>query len=234
MEAGVMSIGQATVRAGHRDATRSSDDNRAIVPSQLHRGMALLATISLFIGTRASWTDALTARPAVMAALSACYLGILAVAALALMVRTRRAMIRVDVLILGIASTLVVGGLILQHKPSDEGTLVAQAARSLLGGGQVYGVAWPKLFSQEHIPVTWMMNGGADYTFGYPPLAALLVAPALTIASFPTADSIVTTLVLLVGAVVLWRMLPIDWRSGGTAVMLGFPFLPHYARLGYP
>ena len=169
-----------------------------------------------------------------MAALSACYLGILGVAALALMVKSRRGLIRVDALILAIASILVVGGLILQHKPSDEGTLVAQAARSLLGGGQVYGVAWPQLFSQQNIPVTWTMNGGADYTFGYPPLAALLVAPALLFASFPAADSIVTTLVLLIGAVVLWRMLPVDWRSGGTAVMLGFPFLPHYARLGYP
>ena len=196
--------------------------------------MALLAVISLFIGTRSSWTDALTSRPAVMAALSACYLGILAVAVLALAVRSRRALIRVDVLILGIGGILVIGGLILQHKPSDEGTLVAQAARSLLGGGQVYGVAWPQLFSQQNIPVTWTMNGGADYTFGYPPLAALLVAPALLFASFPAADSIVTTLVLLVGAVVLWRMLPVDWRSGGTVVMLGFPFLPHYARLGYP
>ena len=229
----MMLIGRAGVVPGQEDVDASPDDG-AMTPSQLHRGMALLATISLFIGTRNQWTDALTAKPEVMAALSACYLGILVVAVLALMVRSRRALIRVDALILGIAGTLVIGGLILQHKPSDEGTLVAQAARSLLGGGQVYGVAWPQLFSQEHIPVTWMMNGGADYTFGYPPLAALLVAPALSIASFPAADSIVTTIVLLIGAVVLWRMLPVDWRSGGTAVILGFPFLPSYARLGYP
>ncbi len=229
-----MLIGRAGAGPGQGDKGASADDDGAIAASQLHRGMALLAVISLFIGTRASWTDALTSRPAVMAALSACYLGILGVAALALMVKSRRGLIRVDALILAIASILVVGGLILQHKPSDEGTLVAQAARSLLGGGQVYGVAWPQLFTQQNIPVTWTMNGGADYTFGYPPLAAVLVAPALLFASFPAADSIVTTLVLLVGAIVLWRMLPVDWRSGGTVVMLGFPFLPHYARLGYP
>ena len=229
-----MLIGRAGVELGPGMPDDTPERQPAIAASQLHRAVALIATMSLFIGTRASWTDALTARPTVMAILSACYLGILTVAALALIVRTRRAMIRVDAVILGIASALVIGGLILQHKPSDEGTLVAQAARSLLDGGQVYGVAWPQLFSQQDIPVTWTMSGGADYTFGYPPLAALLTAPALLVASFPAADSIVTTLVLLIGAVVMWRMLPIDWRSAGTAVMLGFPFLPHYARLGYP
>lgn len=215
-----------------RDAGSQFDP--AMAPSQTHRALALLATISLFIGTRNSWTDALTATPVVMAILSACYLGILATAALALMVRTRRALVRVDALILATACALVLGALVLQHKPSDEGTLVAQAARSLLGGGAVYGVAWPQLFAQEHIPITWTMGGGGDYVFGYPPLAVLLTAPALLVVSFPAAASVVTTLVLLVGALLLWRLLPIEWRSGGTAVILGFPFLPHYARLGYP
>jgi hypothetical protein len=229
-----MLIGETTVERGWGSPDDAPESRRVMAPSQLHRGLALIATMSLFIGTRSSWTDALTSRPIVMAILSACYLAILAVAVLGLIVRTRRALIRVDVLILGLASALVIGGVILQHKPSDEGTLVAQAARTLLHGGQIYGVAWPQLFSQEKIPVTWMMNGGADYTFGYPPLAALLTAPALLFASFPSADSFMTTLVLLIGAVVMWCMLPVDWRSGGTAVMLGLPFLPHYARLGYP
>ena len=30
----------------------------------------------------------------------------------------------------------------------------------------VYGVAWPQMFAEQHIPVTWMMGGGADYTSG--------------------------------------------------------------------
>ncbi len=72
-----MLIGQARALLGQGDAAASPDDG-GMAPSQLHRGMALLADISLFIGTRSSWTDALTSRPAVMAALSACYLGILA------------------------------------------------------------------------------------------------------------------------------------------------------------
>ena len=195
-------------------------------PSQLHRALALLATISLFIGTRAAWTDALTLSPTVMVVISVGYLTILGLAALSLVVRTQRVMVVADLLILVAAAVQVVGALILQHKPTDEGTLIAQAARSLLGGGEIYGVAWPQLFAQQHLPVTWMMGGGADYTLGYPPLAVLLTAPALLVFSFPAAASIVTTLVLLVGAFALWRLLPIDWRPGATIVMLGFPFMP--------
>ena len=203
-------------------------------PSQLHRALALLATISLFIGSRTAWTDALTLSPTVMAVLSVGYLGILGLAVLTLVVRTQRAMVVVDLLILGTAAVQVIGGLIVQHKPTDEGTLIAQAARSMLAGGEIYGVAWPQLFEQQHLPITWMMGGGADYTLGYPPLAVLMTAPGLLLFSFPAAASIVTTLVLLVGAFVLWRLLPLDWRPAATAVMLGFPFMPHYARLGFP
>ena len=217
---------------GLPDRPLGSDGDPA--PSQMHRALALLATISLFIGSRTAWTGALTFSPTVMAVLSVGYLGILVLATLVLIVRTRRALVLVDLLILGAAAVQVIGALVVQHKPTDEGTLIAQAARSMLAGGGIYGVAWPQLFAQEHLPITWMMGGGSAETLGYPPLAVLLTAPALLLFSFPAASSIVTTLVLLVGALVLWRLLPLDWRPAATAVMLGFPFMPHYARLGFP
>jgi hypothetical protein len=206
----------------------------AVPPSQVHRALALVATLSLFIGTRTAWTQALTASPVVMLALSVCYLGILLAAALALMVRTQRALVVVEALILATACAMVIGAVAVHHKPSDEGTLVAQAARTMMGGGEIYGVAWPQLFLDQHVAITKTMSGGADYTFGYPPLAVLLTAPALLVVGFPGAASIVTTLALLFGAIGLWVLLPIGWRSGATALMLGFPFLPAYARLGYP
>jgi len=217
---------------GVPDGPTSSDYRPAA--SQLHRALALLATISLFIGSRTAWTDALTLSPTVMAVLSFGYLCILGLAVLTLVVRTQRALVVVDLMILVTAAVQVVGALIVQHKPTDEGTLIAQAARSMLAGGEIYGVAWPQLFAQQHLPITWMMGGGADYTLGYPPLAVLMTALGLLVFSFPAAASIVTTLVLLVGAFVLWRLLPLDWRPAATAVMLGFPFMPHYARLGFP
>jgi uncharacterized membrane protein YfcA len=150
----------------------------AVPPSQVHRALALVATLSLFIGTRAAWTQALTASPIVVLTLSVCYLGILLAAALALMVRTERALIVVEALILATACAMVIGAVAIHHKPSDEGTLVAQAARTMMGGGEIYGVAWPQLFVDQHVAITKTMSGGADYTFGYPPLAVLLTAPA--------------------------------------------------------
>ncbi len=41
-------------------------------PQQLHRGMTLVATISLFIGTRSAWTTAMASRPAVAGVISLC------------------------------------------------------------------------------------------------------------------------------------------------------------------
>ena len=55
-------------------------------PQQWHRGMTLVATISLFIGTRAAWTTAMGSRPAVAAVISVCYASILVCAVLSLLV----------------------------------------------------------------------------------------------------------------------------------------------------
>ena len=120
-----------------------------------------------------------------MLALSVCYVVIIILAALALMVRTERALVVVEAFILATACAMLIGAVAVHHKPSDEGTLVAQAARTMMGGGEIYGVAWPQLFVDQHIPITKMMDGGADYTFGYPPLDVLLMAPALLVFGFP-------------------------------------------------
>src|SRR5690349_1442793 len=75
-------------------------------PQQWHRGMTLVATISLFIGTRSAWTTAMASRPAVAGAISVCYASILVCAALSLLVRSRRALIRVDAVVLMTAVAL--------------------------------------------------------------------------------------------------------------------------------
>ena len=86
----------------------------------------------------------------------------------------------------------------------------------------------------QHIPITKMMDGGADYTFGYPAARGAAHGTGVARLRLPGGGVVVTALALLVGAIGLWLLLPIGWRSGATAVMLGFPFLPDYARLAYP
>jgi hypothetical protein len=205
-----------------------------VAPPQWHRGITLIATVSLFIGTRSAWTQAMLTRPPVAGVISVCYAGILACGVLALVVRGRRALARVDAAVLALAVALVACGYWLDHAGSDEGVLTAQAAKEILHGRPVYGQPWPWLFGTPRVGVTKTMSGGADHTYGYPPLTALLAAPVHAVVHSTAAATLVTIGALIVGTVALWLLLPVPWRSAATAVCLGFGFLPTYARYGYP
>ncbi|MFJ4922994.1 hypothetical protein [Streptomyces sp. NPDC088725] len=203
-------------------------------PPQWHRGMTLLATISLFIGTRKAWSHGIVVNPPVAGAISVCYAGILICGVLALSVRGRRALARVDAGVLAVAIALLVLHYRLDSSAGDEGVFTAQAAREILRGHPVYGRPWPWLFEDTGIGITKTMSGGGDFTYAYPPLAALLTAPVSLFVHSASAATLVTTAALLVGTVVLWRLVPAPWRPAVTAVCLGFGLLPGYARSGYP
>ncbi|WP_417159222.1 hypothetical protein [Streptomyces gilvifuscus] len=203
-------------------------------PQHLHRGMTLIATISLFIGTRAAWTRAMLLHPPVAGVISLCYAGILVCAVLALAVRGRQALVRVDAAVLVLAVILVVCGYWLSHIGTDEGVLTEQAASEIARGHAIYGQPWPWLFGTPNSGLTKTMSGSADYTYGYPPLTALLAAPVHALLDTPAAATMVTMGALIVGTVALWLLLPAPWRSAATAVCLGFGILPGYARSGYP
>ncbi|WP_371668648.1 hypothetical protein [Streptomyces sp. NBC_00289] len=202
-------------------------------PAQWHRVLTLLADVSLFIGTRSVWTQAAGHRLAVAAVISACYASILVCGVLTLVVRRTRSLARLDLCVLVTALTLTLCAWILYHKGSDEALLTTQAARELAAGHAVYGQPWPWLFGHG-VAVTPTVTGGYDYTYGYPPLAPLLTAPLLWLGHGGTPATAVSTGALLVGTVVLWRLLPVPWRSAATMVCLGFAMLPTYGRLGYP
>jgi hypothetical protein len=227
-------IGRTTAAESTGGAVRDSVEDEV---APWHRGFALLAVISVLIGTRELWTESVTISPLLVLTLSACYAGILALAALALVVRTPTAMVRVDIGILVLAAVHVLCGLVVHHRPGDEGALTAQAATSLLAGQHVYGVPWPQVFTEAGAGLTKTMDGGGDFTYGYPPLDALLTAGAsrlLPMLSANEISTVVPTVALLLGAVAMFVVLPVPWRSAGTAATLGYPLLPGYAQLGYP
>ncbi|MFD4552961.1 hypothetical protein ACFWP5_01315 [Streptomyces sp. NPDC058469] len=215
--------------AGRPRASGDADN-----PQQWHRGMTLIGTISLFIGTRSAWTRAMLSHPPVAAVISVCYAGILVCGVLALTVRSRRALVRVDAGVLVLAVALVVCGYWLTHIGTDEGVLTAQAANEIAHGRPIYGQPWPWLFGTSNSGLTKTMSGSADYTYGYPPLTALLAAPVHALLPTSAAATLVTTGALIAGTVTLWLLLPAPWRSAATAVCLGFGILPGYARSGYP
>ncbi|MDH6587845.1 hypothetical protein M2164_002382 [Streptomyces sp. SAI-208] len=203
-------------------------------PAQWHRVLTLLADISLFIGTRDVWTEAAVHRPAVAAVISVCYASILVCGVLALVVRGRRSLARVDLCVLVTGLTLAVCAFVLIHRGTDEAALTTQAARDLVAGHGIYGRPWPWLFGGHGIAVTPTVTGGYDYTYGYPPLAPLLTAPLLWLGHGGLPAMAVSTGALLVGTVVLWRLLPTPWRPAATMACLGFSMIPLYGRLGYP
>ncbi|MGW3030772.1 hypothetical protein ACWDCB_06015 [Streptomyces sp. NPDC001178] len=202
-------------------------------PAQWHRVLTLLANVSLFIGTRAVWTQAASHRPPVAAAISVCYASILVCGVLTLVVRRARSLARLDAVVLVTAVVLALCAWAMNHGGSDEAVLTTQAAKELVAGHHVYGHPWPWLF-KKGIALTTTFDGGYDYTYGYPPLAPLLTAPLLWIGHGGAPATAVSTGALIVGTVVLWRMLPVQWRSAATMACLGFGFLPTYGREGYP
>jgi len=202
-------------------------------PAPWHRVLTLLADISLFIGTRPLWAQAASHRLVVAAIVSVCYASILVTGVLTLVVRRGRALARLDLCVLVTAVTLAVCGYAMNHGGSDESVLTTQAAHEFLAGHQVYGRPWPWLFGHG-VALTPTMSGGYDYTYGYPPLPLMLTAPLLWIGHGSVAATLISTGALIVGAIVMWRLLPVPWRSAATLVCLGFGLLPAYARLGYP
>jgi hypothetical protein len=203
-------------------------------PAQWHRVLTLLADISLFIGTRSVWAQAASHRLPVAAVISVCYASILVCGVLALVVRRERSLGRLDLCVLLTGVTLVLCAWVMNHHGSDEADLTTQAARELVAGHSVYGHPWPWLFGHPGVGRTLTVSGGYDYTYGYPPLAPLLTAPLLWLGHGGAPATALATGALVVGAVVLWRLLPGPWRPAATMVCLGFAMLPAYGRLGYP
>ncbi|WP_418346651.1 hypothetical protein [Streptomyces fodineus] len=203
-------------------------------PAQWHRVLTLLADVSLFIGTRSVWAQAATHRLALAAAISVCYASILVTGVLALTVRRARSLARLDLVVLVTAITLTLCAWALNHAGGDEAVLTTQAAKEMVNGHQLYDHPWPWLFHLRGVALTATTTGGYDFTYGYPPLTPLITAPFLWLGHNGAPATAAVTVVLIVGTVVMWRLLPTPWRSAATMVCLGFSFLPMYARQGYP
>ncbi|MFI9804266.1 hypothetical protein ACIHEJ_07825 [Streptomyces sp. NPDC052301] len=203
-------------------------------PAQWHRVLTLLADVSLFIGTRSVWTQAATHRLVLAGVISVCYASILVTGVLALTVRRTRSLARLDLVVLVTAIALTLCTWALNHAGGDEAVLTTQAAREMVAGHHVYAHPWPWLFRIKGVALTALTTGGYDFTYGYPPLTALLTAPFLGLGHNGTPATAAVTVVLIAGAVLLWRLLPVPWRPAATMVCLGFGFVPMYARQGYP
>jgi hypothetical protein len=224
-----------------RSNDRGSGTAGGTAPSQLHRTLALLALLGLFLGTRDVLQRNALPRPELTAVLMLVYGALLALAVLVATVRSLRAMTRVD------AAILLVGLVRLavffadstgRHTPlfsADEGALVTEAARSLAHGGHIYGVHFTGIAHTFGVPMTHTMTGGLADTFGYPPLSVLLTAlfTPLFPSWFPVAAALAVGAVAL-AAVLMFVLLPAPYRSAAVLSCLAFDWMFSYPRQGYP
>ena len=230
-------VGQARARAAGTGVAGPEQDGPPTAPLPWHRGVTVFSVMVIMAGAMKVWSPAVTKQSLLLLPVIGCYGALLLSAVLALTVRSRRALGRVDLLLLGTGLVLFLGHYALSHNASDEGQLTAKAAKELLAGHRIYGVPWPDVFKLPGIPLTKTMNGSGDYTYGYPPLTSLLTAAvklAVPGMSYADAATAVTALALAGGAVLLWWLLPAEWRAMGVAVCLSPAFyLEGVARVGY-
>lgn len=208
-------------------------------PSTVQRVVTVLAAISLFIGMRDLWNATIIRFPPLAALLMVSYGLIMICAVVALAVRTTRWLLTAEVVLLCIGVLRAIAYFVsnAHSRPpyvSDEGTLVQEAAHGLLRGAHVYGTSFP--LPPTGVDITKLMNGGIDYTFGYPPLSVAFSSAAIRILPGVPAAGVIAMLGLVVAGVLMFLVLPPAWRSTATLICfgLGYDLLMPSARQGYP
>ncbi len=226
-------------RIGSAAAVRTGpDDDR---PSQVHRGLSLLALLSLFQGTAGALRAQALGNHRLLVMLILLYGAMMLLAVLVFTVQKQRALIRVDLLILLVALLrlaelfMVSTGSHIKPYGDDEGPLITLAATAFAHGSHVYGVHWPDFAQHYRVGTTPLMNGEIADSFGYPPLSALLTAPfVLWLPSWVPIAGVMSTGALVVTALLMFRMLPAQLRPAATLMCFGFDWFFTYARDGYP
>lgn len=206
-------------------------------PEHWHRGLSLLAVVSLFMGLSPLWAQEVVQAPASSTLLMLAYGALLCCAVLACAVRTRRALGLVDlaVLVIGAVRATLSFSSTLNERwyGTDEGVLVHQAAVWLAHGRNPYTGVWPHLVGVTGVGATPLMNGGSADTYGYPPLGALLTALAGPFTHGLPSASAVSFGCELLAAAAMFALLPVAWRPSAALLCFGLDFLGAYSRQGY-
>lgn len=208
--------------------------------SRLHRTITVLAVISLFVGTRDSWTAAIWSYPRTASMIMIGYGLMLVCGVLALSARSPRAMVGIDVAVTAVALMVRLPAFLTSYAPgyasygNDEGQLVDYAGTTLAHGHNPYTEVWTDAYARGQGGITLTMDGRIIDRFDYPPISALLNALAKPFSfGVPTA-ALVSTLGLVAAMVVMFAMVPAPWRAAAPLVCLGLNLLPPIARAGYP
>jgi hypothetical protein len=211
----------------------------------MHRAVAILAIISLFLGTISSVNALTWEHPAAGVDLMIGYALLLTLGVMTVTVQSARAMLGVDIGVLVCALVVRMPGFLVslglpqagvsQRYATDEGALVDLAGKALRAGGNPYTATWAGGHLPTHVGVTPTMTGGVIDRFDYPPVSALLAAVSRVVMPSQPSAAIAGLVGLLAGTILLFILLPGPWKSAATMVCLGLGlYLMPLARQGYP
>lgn len=218
------------------EARPSADADRARLS---HRVLSLVATLALFAIGFQSW-GAPVQVPLTGALVALVYGAGLVLGVLAVTVRTERALVRVDTMLLalGLVALAAQATSALYQNPgygTDEAAFEQAAATLLLHGHDPYGQNLLSALSQFRVPIqfaTSTLNGGTVSTFGYPALSILVVAASVLITGGTQAVPLANMVILAVATIVMFKLLPRRLRSLAVIVALGLPLLFGFAASG--
>lgn len=220
--------------AAPRTAPRAGDG-----VSTLHRGLALITLVSLFVGSLSVYDVLVWSTPPAGITMMVGFGLALVLAVLALIVRTGRRMVAVDIAILVCALLVRLPEFVVSLRGggyvNDEGALIDFGGGLLRRGQDPYASVWANAYAPHQTGFTQTLAGHVIDHYDYPPLPSVWSAlvrfvlpsvPQAAIASFGG---------LLVTAVLLFVLLPRAWRSGATLLCFGMGvYLMPFARAGYP
>ncbi len=220
-------------------ATPRGGDDVADHGLALHRILSLLATLSLFGVAFASEGLAVQA-PATGVVVASVFGAGLVLAASILLARTESALGRLDVcvLLLALLALAAWATVALYKNPAygtDEAAYVQASAEMLLHGHDPYGANLLPALSQFRVPInfaTYTLNGGIASTLAYPALPVLVLALFVKSVGSTQAAPIADIAILMVTAVVMFRLLPARSRALASLVPIGLPILPQGAISG--
>ncbi len=207
--------------------------------STLHRGLALITLVSLFVASLSVYDTLVWSTPAAGITMMVGFGLALVLAIMALVVRTGRRMVVVDIAVLVCALLVRLPEFVVSLRGggyvNDEGPLIDLGGSLLRHGKDPYTGLWANAYSPHQTGFTQTLAGHVIDHYDYPPMPSVWAALVRTVAPGVPQAAVACVAALLVTNVLLFVLLPRPWRSAATLLCFGLGvYLIPFARAGYP
>jgi uncharacterized membrane protein len=204
-----------------------------------HRILSMLAAIGLFGAAFATWSAIIQIPVAGIASVLG-FGAILIAVLVAVVCRTEQALRRLDIIVLVLAVLLLAAWSASQlyfypAYGTDEAAFEQYAAQLLLQGHDPYIHSMLPALAEFRVPIqyaTYTLSGTVSSVFSYPALSFLLAVPAIELTHGVQAIIVANVLFLAIEMVLLFALLPRQYRALAALVVVGLPILFGYTVAG--